>query len=714
MKRFISFLFALTVVLASATSKPKVRVACIGNSITYGMKLDNPATESYPAQLQGMLGDNYEVANFGKSGTTLLRHGHRPYVAQEEWRKAKAFAADIAVVHLGVNDTDPRNWPYWRDEFVSDYLALVDTLRQVNPKCRVIVARLTPITYRHPRFESGTRDWENEIQEAIETVARVAKVQLIDFHRPLYAYPQLLPDAVHPDKEGATVLAQTVRQAITGDYGGLALPVVYTDNMVLQRGRNICIQGRANAGERVSVLIERTQRMPANNGRRRVKPARHIVAEAEATAGNDGTWSVQLAAQQAQTGLTLRVATDSRELAYHNVAFGEVWLCSGQSNMEFMLKEAATAARDIPHADNPDIRFFDMKARWRTNPVVWDATALDSINHLEYFCNASWQLCTPQTAQDFSAVAYYFGRVLQDSLKVPIGLICNAVGGSPTEAWVPRATVEKELPGILHNWTHNDFVQSWVRERGALNIKNAANADLQRHPYQPCYLYESGIEPLEAFPLRGVIWYQGESNAQYGDLHTRLFKMLVDSWRSAWNNPDMPFYYVQLSSLDRRPWGWFRDSQRRLLAEVSNTGMAVCSDVGDSLNVHPTRKQPVGERLARWALHNDYGYAGIVPSGPLVSGASACGNGEVRLTFNYADGLATSDGNVPATFEIAEEEGIYLPATARIENGSIVVGNAKIKHPHYVRYGWQPFTRANVVNGAALPASTFRVEVKGK
>lgn len=699
----------------------KTRVACVGNSITYGMTLADPATESYPAQLQQMLGDGYEVGNFGKSGATLLRHGHRPYIAQEEWAKAKAFKGDIAVIHLGVNDTDPRNWPYYRDEFVSDYLALIDTLRQENPKCRIIIALLSPITYNHPRFESGTQQWQKEIQEAIKTVARVGKAQLIDFHKSLYAYPQLIPDAVHPNKEGATILARTVYSAILGNYGGLQMPITYSDNMVLQRNRALTIHGTANAGEKVTVNITRPDAAKGkvqNGGKRkkgeqprRVRALKTEVQTATATADDNGCWQVTLRPQRAENNLTLTISTDEKQLVYNNVAFGEVWLCSGQSNMEFMLHEAATAKRDIAKAKNPSIRFFDMKARWRTNPVEWDAAALDSINHLKYFANTKWTVCSPETAKDFSAIAYYFGSMLQDSLQCAVGLICNAVGGSPTEAWVDRADLDAQFPQIMRNWTNNDFVQPWVRERAALNMKKAADMKLQRHPYDPCYLYESAIEPLQQFPIKGVLWYQGESNAQNFTTHERLFKLLVEGWRRNWNDAELPFYYVQLSSMDRLPWQWFRDSQRRLQSELPHVAMAVSSDMGDSLNVHPTRKQPVGERLARIALHNLYDFANVVPSGPAVKEASVVGDGIVRLTFDYADGLSTSDGKHPLTFEIAEEEGLYKPAEARIEGNTVVVMAEGVTHPRFVRYGWQPFTRANLVNSAQLPASTFRIEI---
>ena len=699
----------------------KTRVACVGNSITYGMTLADPATESYPAQLQQMLGDGYEVGNFGKSGATLLRHGHRPYIAQEEWAKAKAFKGDIAVIHLGVNDTDPRNWPYYRDEFVSDYLALIDTLRQENPKCRIIIALLSPITYNHPRFESGTQQWQEEIQEAIKTVARVGKAQLIDFHKPLYAYPQLIPDAVHPNKEGATMLARTVYSAISGNYGGLQMPVTYSDNMVLQRNRALTIHGTANAGEKVTVNITRPDAAKGkvqNGGKRkkgeqprRVRALKTEVQTATATADDNGCWQVTLRPQRAENNLTLTISTDEKQLVYNNVAFGEVWLCSGQSNMEFMLHEAATAKRDIPKAKNPSIRFFDMKARWRTNPVEWNAAALDSINHLKYFADTKWTVCSPETAKDFSAIAYYFGSMLQDSLQCAVGLICNAVGGSPTEAWVDRTDLDAQFPQIMRNWTNNDFVQPWVRERAALNMKKAADMKLQRHPYDPCYLYESAIEPLQQFSIKGVLWYQGESNAQNFTTHERLFKLLVEGWRRNWNDAELPFYYVQLSSMDRLPWQWFRDSQRRLQNELPHVAMAVSSDMGDSLNVHPTRKQPVGERLARIALHNLYDFSNVVPSGPAVKEASVVGDGIVRLTFDYADGLSTSDGKHPLTFEIAEEEGLYKPAEARIEGNTVVVMAEGVTHPRFVRYGWQPFTRANLVNSAKLPASTFRIEI---
>lgn len=234
----------------------KIKVACVGNSITYGTGIANRDTDSYPAQLQTLLGPQYTVGNFGKPGATLLVHGHRPYIQQEEYQKALHFAADIVIIHLGINDTDPRNWPNYRDEFVHDYVQLIKSFKKVNPQCRILVAHMTPIADRHPRFISGTQQWHEEIQKAISVVGQVSQAEVIDFHTPLYPYPILLPDAIHPNEEGAHLLAQTAYSAITGDYGGLKLPILYTDYMVLQRNIPLRIHGTANTKTPVTVSID--------------------------------------------------------------------------------------------------------------------------------------------------------------------------------------------------------------------------------------------------------------------------------------------------------------------------------------------------------------------------------------------------------------------------------------------------------------------------
>jgi sialate O-acetylesterase len=688
MKKILSLMLLVACCLM-AGAQEKIKVACVGNSITYGSGVANREVNAYPVKLQGMLGDAYEVGNFGKPGATLLNKGHRPYTQQQEYKDALAFAGDIVVIHLGINDTDPRNWPNYQDEFIEDYRALIQSFRQVNPKARFLIARMTPLSDRHWRYESGTRDWHEEIQQAIACVAKAEGIQMINFFEPLHPYPYILEDNIHPNVEGARMLAEIVYKGITGNYGGLQMSPIYTDNMVLQYGRPLTIQGLANAGEQVTVSVAGQKR--------------------RATADTDGKWAVTLSPLKAGGPYTLQVAAGKKELVYKNVLAGEVWLCSGQSNMEFMLNQSATAREDIPQANNDKIRLYDMKARWRTNPVEWDASVLDSLNHLQYFHDTQWAECTSQTAARFSAIAYHFGKMLQDSLQVPVGLICNAVGGSPTEAWVSRRMLEFQFPAILRNWTQNDFIQDWVRGRAAQNVRKSTYK-FQRHPYEPCYLYESAILPLEQFPIRGVIWYQGESNAHNVDAHEALFTQLVDSWRQYWNDAEMPFYYVQLSSLNRPSWPIFRDSQRRLMHSISNTGMAVSTDKGNLTDVHPTEKREVGQRLAFWALNNTYGFHHVVPSGPLFKGVEFK-KGVAYVSFHHAEGMRPAgEGEELLTFELAGEDRRFYPAKAVVEGNVVKVSCPQVKNPTIVRYGWQPFTKANLVNAAGLPASTFRSE----
>ena len=688
----------LTLCLVLLTFSPlqareKIRVACVGDSVTYGYGLKDRDNESYPARLQALLGEDYDVRNFGHSGATLMRRAYRPYIEQQAYRDALDFAADIVVIHLGLNDTDPRAWPNYRDEFIADYLALIEDFRRVNPDCRVWVCRMTPISHRHHRFKSGTRDWYWMEQERIETVAEAAGTGLIDLQKPLYSRPDLLPDALHPVAEGADIMAHTVYSALTGDYGGLRMPEIYSDGMVLQRDRPLVISGTADAGEKVTVRIAGEKR--------------------SAKTGSDGKWSVTLDPLRAATGLTLGVSTPGRKLSFSDVAVGEVWLCSGQSNMAFltrtMVSQERSEALSTAARQESRVRLLNMKARWLTNNTVWPSEVYDSLNRLQYFHPAAWTHCSPEAADSFSAVALAFGQMLSDSLDVPVGLILNAVGGSAAESWIDRKTLEFEFPDILSDWLRNDFIQPWVRERAAFNVKDSSNP-LQRHPYEPCYLFEAGIEPLGHFPVRGVIWYQGESNAHNIEAHERLFPLLVQSWRSYWADPQMPFLFVQLSSLNRPSWTWFRDSQRRLADTVPGCAMAVCSDRGDSLDVHPRRKLDVGRRLALQALYNVYGDHGLVPSGPVVRSARA-ENGRVVLSFDWADGLQSSDGQALRAFELAGGDEQFHSAEAYVEGHQIILRSSEVPDPKWVRYGWQPYTRANLVNGALLPASTFRMEI---
>src|SRR5690606_6548566 len=248
-------LFAFAFYASSLWSQAPIRVAAIGDSVTEGLGLQDPDSTSYPAVLQHLLSDGYEVRNFGHSGATLLRKGHNPYAATKQLQDALAFQADIAVIHLGLNDTDPRNFPHYRDQFVADYLWLIDTLRANNPDLQVFVCKMSPIFTGHPRFTSSTFDWYHLIQEKITQVAETTQSPLIDFYKELHARPDLFTDkpTLHPNRQGAAKIAKIVQQHLTGDFGGLQLPPVFGKYMVVQRDKPFQVWGRANAGTTVEV-----------------------------------------------------------------------------------------------------------------------------------------------------------------------------------------------------------------------------------------------------------------------------------------------------------------------------------------------------------------------------------------------------------------------------------------------------------------------------
>ncbi len=713
MYKFLLSLFLLLSTL-SATARKVVRVACVGNSITYGTGIANREHDAYPAQLQRMLGKDYVVGNFGKPGATLLRHGHRPYFQQTEFRDAMQFKGDIAVIHLGINDTDPRNWCNFRDEFVGDYVALMDSLRQANPKVRIILSRLTPIRYDHPRFDSGTELWRREISETIDRIAASQGVELIDFYQPLIAHPDWLSDGIHPDPRGAKALAETLYKGITGNYGGLQLSALFSDGMVLQRG-GCYIQGVANAGANVVVSYDG-------------KELGKVVAN------NRGEWRIWAVLSQPVERGTLTIAAGREVKRFKDVAVGEVWLCSGQSNMAFKVKQAATAQQTLTQCNDNGLRLYNMSPRWETDNVSWDSTALAEVDQLRLFEARPWKVASPESVGDFSAVAYYMGKMLRDSLKVPVGIVCNAVGGTPTEAWVDRPVLEQHFSQIFRNWRGNDFVMDWVRGRAAKNVALRPEA---RHPYHPAYCYEAGMRPLEGYTFKGAAWYQGESNAHNATTYARLLRLLEESWTQRFTQTaqatarvsegldsltpalrvqqltfarQRPFYLVQLSSIERPSWAWFRETQRSLAQEL-HLPLIVTSDKGLRHDVHPPYKAEVGERLARAVLHNDYGFAQS-PLSPEVTTAHRAGS-SVWLTLAAPMRLTTSDHQPMRTFEMAGVDERFYPAVAEVTaGGQIVLSSSAVPTPRYVRYGWQPFSEGNVVSFQGLPLSTFRLEVK--
>ncbi|SEA24511.1 sialate O-acetylesterase [Arachidicoccus rhizosphaerae] len=672
-----------------------VRVACVGNSVTYGYSLKDPATQSYPAVLQGLLGSSYTVGNFGHSGATLLKNGHRPYYKTKEFQGALAMHPDIVVIHLGLNDTDPRDFALYGDHFIPDYNWLIDTFRQVNPKARIYICKMTPIFTGHPRFLSSTHVWYQKVQQAIEQVARINKVPLIDLYQQFHDRPDLITDqpTLHPNKAGAAKLAKVIYQHLTGRFGGLTLPDIFTSGMVLQRDQPVKIWGTADAGSTVLVKFHGQEK--------------------KCTVPFDGRWQLQLAAQKANAQPeTMTVINGSDKIQLQDILIGDVWLASGQSNMLFTVKQTDKADSLIRHRELKKgiLRLFNDKNLAATDDINWDTAVLNKTDRLQFF-SGHWAKPDPEETSDFSAVGYVFGRQIALSQDIPVGMIEVAVGGSPLLSWVDRSTLENDplFEPALHDWLHSDYLMEWCRQRAAKNLEKST-APYPRHPYEPAYNYEAGIAPIAGLPIKGVIWYQGESDADNAPLFARLFPVFVKSWRATWHRADLPFYYVQLSSLDRPSWNYFRDVQRKLQHQIPHSKMVVTSDLGDSLNVHYKDKIPVGQRLALVALKETY-HQDIEDQGPTIEKATRLKSQQLLLQFSHADGLRAKGGAPLRGFKIFDQNGNLVDVPGKIQGSSVVLQLPLHTQATSVVYGWEGFTRANLINKAALPASSFKLDL---
>lgn len=663
-----------------------IKVACVGNSVTYGTGIENRTENSYPAQLQVLLGPNYKVGNYGYSGATMLKNGHKPYWDKPEFKNLQDFEPNIVIIHLGLNDQGNNNWPKHKDEFEGDYLEMIALYKNLPTKPTVIICRMTPTFSGHHWFEEGMRESFKEIQAKIEKIAKTADVELIDLHEPLYRFPELFPDNLHPTKEGAKIIAEKVYGAISGKYGGLKLPLLYGDNMVLQRNEPIIFEGTANFNEKVSVEF---------NSKTKI-----------ANTDFNGNWKIQFEPMKAGGPYSLKISTPDKSVTINKVFIGEVWLASGQSNMDFKVRDMASAASVLKDSLNSNVFLFSMDGKALSGKKFTD-DELKNCNANDYFENTGWTRTNEKNLESFSAIAYSFAYILQKKLNIPVGIICNAIGGSPTQSWISRESMEKihETVDLLNDTHLNPMVDTWVAERIVLNSEDATNSKLKfRHPYQPTFLFDAGIRPIKDYNIKGVIWYQGESNTENIELHSKLFKMLVKDWRYHFQKKELPFYYVQLSSINRPNWGAFRDSQRTLL-EIPNTAMAVSYDIGNETDVHPKKKWIIGKRLSNIALANNYKIS-LAYSGPLLDFVNVMDD-KLEVRFKYGEGLKTVDNEAVNDIFIANSDKIFVPAKAKIIKNTLQVWSSEIKKPRYVKYGYTSYSNGNLVNKYGWPTSTF-------
>jgi sialate O-acetylesterase len=481
-------------------------------------------------------------------------------------------------------------------------------------------------------------------------------------------------------------LAISVRADVT-------VPALLADHMVVQRGLPVHVWGMAAPHEAVSIAFR---------------------GETKAgTADDDGRWSIYLSPGAAGGPFDLSIKA-TNTIVLHDILVGDVWVASGQSNMEFPMTGLVNAQTEITAAQYPKIRLFLVKHKPADYP-------------LENVESKGWAACTPESAADSSAVAYFFARNLQQKLGVPIGLIESSWGGTAAESWTSLHTLGADaalMPVFSARAKMVDEQSTNVlrQQREEVEFQKAveqAKADgkplpgPQWHPdfaaWAPAALYNGMIAPLTPFAIRGVIWYQGEANAspERASLYARLFQTMIRDWRNSWGEGDFPFLFVQIANWNTEPgelWPDVRNAQRQALAP-RNTGMAVTIDIGDPNDIHPKNKQDVGLRLSLAARAITYGEK-VEWSGPLYRQIAREENA-LRVWFDHANGLMAKGATVTG-FEIAGADGKYSAADAKIEGTSVVVSSAAVPAPVSVRYGWAPNPNCNLFNKEELPASPFQ------
>jgi len=484
-------------------------------------------------------------------------------------------------------------------------------------------------------------------------------------------------------------------------FSQLKVAPFFSSNMILQRDMPVVVWGKAAPGSKVEVRLG--------------------TAIQTTLVAKDSVWKAYLPKQPATNQpQSLLVSCGDTAVQFQNILIGDIWVCIGQSNMEWPMMNEMYYEEEKKNSNRQLIRFFNPSFAGKN---IFGTAFTDSVVQRlvpEKFYRGEWQPCDSNSIKTMSAVAYYFGSAVTDKIHVPIGLINLSIGGAPLETFIDKEVLNSSgqfRAKVDDDWLTNDALPLWVRERGRQNIGNLQNAPADKndrnHAYKPGFAYEAGIKPLLQLTIKGILCYQGESNAQEIERvneYAALSKLMVDDYRKKWNQPQLPFYFVQLSSIDTvkykgHLWPAFRDEQRKMLQLIPHSGMAVCSDIGAKNDVHPTNKKDVGERLARWALSKTYQQS-IVPSGPLPINAKYV-NGKVIISFQYmANGLKTSDGNPLRGFSIDEN---YDAEASFGDSGVIIPVNTK---PEYVYYGWKPFSDGNLVNSENLPASTFKIIVQ--
>ncbi len=483
------------------------------------------------------------------------------------------------------------------------------------------------------------------------------------------------------------------------------LPSVIGDNMVLQKGSSVPIWGWADPCEQIAIKYGIYSR------------AWSAVADA------NGRWETKIGPFSALRAGCDLIFEGKNTVVLKNVIVGEVWVCSGQSNMEMPVSNSANAGQEIAEANYPQIRLFTVEKKVAQTPRA--------------DCRGRWQVCSSKTVSGFSAVGYFFGRELNKQLNVPIGLIHTSWGGTPAESWTSKEYLEGDagLKPILVRYEETLAKYPEIKERYKLEMEKfeemAARIKAKgkpvplrpkfeqpigpSHQNSPTGLYNGMVVPIIPYGIRGAIWYQGEANAERAYQYRKLFSTMIKCWREAWGQGDFPFIFVQLANymaVSSEPveseWAELREAQLMTLS-APNTGMAVTIDIGEANDIHPKNKRDVGGRLALWAMAKTYG-KDVVYSGPIYKQPMKVDGNKIILHFDHVGGGLVAKGESLKGFSVAGADRKFVWADAKIEGDMVVVSSDKVSEPVAVRYAWADNPVCNLYNKEGLPATPFRTD----
>ena len=486
---------------------------------------------------------------------------------------------------------------------------------------------------------------------------------------------------------GAILVTLLASQSV---FANVKMPNVFSDHMVLQQGQKNKVWGTAEAGEAVTVAIDKQTHA--------------------ATAAADGMWSVMLDPLAVGGPYELTVK-GKNEVKFSDVLVGEVWICSGQSNMQWSVRQSNDPDLEKLAAKFPNIRMINFPQIGTQSPI-WTHD------------DRKWMVCTPENVDSFSAVGYFFARQLFETIDVPIGMINNAWGGSACEAWINRDTLnaDPKFKPMMDRWIQMEAKFTELSAKGD-NLSEDEKKTLMQLKgqmggnHRPANIYNGVLKSHLGYGIKGAIWYQGESNAGRAYQYRDLFPLMIKNWRDEWKQGDFPFYWVQLADFyaektqpDESSWAELREAQTMTMTRLPNTGEAVIIDIGEGKDIHPKNKVDVGRRLARWALAKDYGVK-IAYHSPQYKSMEKKDN-KIVLTFDYIDGgWRPFDVAEPRGFSIATEDGKFVWAKAAIQkDNTIEVWSDEVSNPAAVRYGWADNPIVNLFGANGLPLTPFRTD----